>query len=461
MTDPQSPAPTPALGRPATPAPWQRIVILGGGFGGLFTARHLESALKDRPGAEITVVCRDNFFLMTPLLFEACSGILELRNCSVPIRAFLRHARFVEAEVTSIDLDRRTVHARAPEGPPYELPYDQLVLALGSTTNLKMIPGSEHAFTFKSLADAVVLRNHLIERFERAAVETDAAHKRRLLTFAVIGGGLVGVELFGEITAFVDEIARLYKGVERDEVRFYLLEAGERLMPELDPKLGDYAGSILGKRKGAAIRLGAKVKSIEPEAIVLEHETIHASTIVLAAGIAPSPVVAALPVDRDRKGRIAVDGTMRSKSRPEVWALGDCASIPDPEGKPYPALAQHALRQAKVLAGNIHGAFTGVAPQPFVYKTLGLMAALGHNKGLAQILGFRVTGFPAWFAWRTYYLLQLPGWGRRLRVAVDWTVSLVLRPDIVKVDMGSDRPSRRPSGPAGMIAEAERRAPQG
>ena len=201
-----------------------------------------------RPDVEIVLVSRDNFFLMYPLLFEVCSGTLEMRHCCVPIRAFLRTARFVEATVHRIDLDRRVVHTAALEGEAYDLPYDQLVLALGAMTNEKVIPGSESAFTFKTLADAVVLRNHLIERFERADVEADPERKRRLLTIVVIGGGLVGVELFGELTAFVDEIIQFYGHVCRDEVRFLLLQAVDRIMPEIDPELADYATRVLAAR---------------------------------------------------------------------------------------------------------------------------------------------------------------------------------------------------------------------
>src|SRR5437868_2843260 len=240
-----------------------RIVILGGGFGGVSTAAHLERLFRRRPDVEIVLVSRDNFIVLTPLLFEVCSGTLDARHCSLPIRAYLRTTRFIEAAVQGVDLDRRVIHLSSAGGPD-ELSYDQLVLALGGMTNRRMIPGSEHAFTFKTLAHALLLRNHVIERFERADVETDPARRRRQLTFVVVGGGLVGVELFGELTAFADGIAPLYKHVNRDEVRFILLEGGDRIMPEIDPKLAAYGTEVLRKRRGADIRTGMFVKAIEP-----------------------------------------------------------------------------------------------------------------------------------------------------------------------------------------------------
>jgi NADH dehydrogenase len=420
-----------------SPLPKTRILILGGGFGGVYTARHLEKLCKGRPDVEIVLVSRDNFFLMTPLLFEVCSGTLDLRHCSVPIRAFLRTTRFGEATVQGIDLERRVVHLANP-GRSSELPYDQLVLALGARTNRVMIPGSENAFTFKTLADALLLRNHIIERFERADEESDPGRKRQLLTFAIIGGGLVGVELFGELTAFADAITPLYPRVNRDEVRFILLQGADRILPEIDSKLADYGARVLGKRRGADIRTHAKVLAIESGKVNLQEETIEAETIVLAAGIVPNPVVAGLPVEKDKRGHIVVDGTMRCKSHPEVWALGDCASIAAPDGKPYPNLAQHALREAKVLARNIHAVLHGRPPQPFVYDTRGMMGSLGHSRAFGQLLKMRVHGVLAWFVRRTYYLLHMPGWSRRLRIMTDWTFALLFRPEIVKVSLDSE-----------------------
>jgi NADH:ubiquinone reductase (H+-translocating) len=424
-----------------TTAANKRIVILGGGFAGVSAAYHLEGLLRRRPEVEVVLVSRDNFVVMTPLLFEVFSGALDLRGCTVPIRSFLRSTLFVEAGVEGIDPNRRVVRL-STGGVESEVAYDQLVLALGSKTNLDMIPGSEHAFTFKTLADALRLRDHVIERFERADVETDPRRKAQLLTFAVVGGGLVGVELFGELTAFVDGIAPLYKHVDRNEVRFLLLQHGDRVMPEIDPRLAAYGADVLDGRRGVELRTRTSVRAIEPGYVHLADEDIAAGTIVLAAGTVPDPVIADLPVQRNHRGRVAVEASMRCLSRPEVWALGDCAAVPGPDGQPYPGLAQHALRAARVLAGNVAGVLDGKPPRPFVYHTLGMMGSLGHGKGFGQFLGFRVYGFPAWFIRRIYYLLQMPGWSRKLRITIDWTLALLFRPDIVKVGLDSESASQ-------------------
>jgi NADH:ubiquinone reductase (H+-translocating) len=420
-----------------TPGSKKRILILGGGFGGVYTARHLEQLCKRRTDVEIVLVSRDNFLLMTPLLFEVFSGTLDVRDCSFPIRTFLRTTRFVEATVRGIDLERRVAHLVVDEESS-ELAYDHLVLALGAKTNREMIEGSESAFTFKTLADAILLRNHVIERLERADVETDPQRKRQLLTFAIIGGGLVGVELLGEFTAFLDGVTPLYKQVKRTEVRFLLLQGSDRIMPEMNPTLAAYGARVLEKRNGVEIRTNTLVRSIEPSKIHLADETIAADTIVLAAGIVPNPLLAGLPVQKDRHGHIMVDGTMRCPSRPEVWALGDCASIPTVDGKTYPNLAQHALREARMLARNLLAVLDGKTPQAFVYDTLGMMGSLGHAQAFGQLLKLRVRGVLAWLVRRTYYLLQMPGWGRRLRIMIDWAFALFFQPDIVKLSLDSE-----------------------
>jgi NADH:quinone reductase (non-electrogenic) len=415
-----------------------RIVVVGGGFGGVTTARHLERLLRAHRDIEITLVSRDNFFVLTPLLFEACSGRLELRHCAQPIRAALRRARFVEATVEDVDVQRRIVRAVAGEGDTYEVPYDHLVVALGASTNEQLIPGSSNAFTFKTMADALVLRNHLIEQFERADATTESTTRRCCLTIIVIGGGLVGVELLGELTAFVGDVLRFYPRIRRDEIRFRLFEAGARILPEIDEKLAVVAARVL-QRRGAGIHVSTPVGSIEPGRVRVGNEIIDAGTIVLAPGIAPSLVAAAVPVVHDRRGRIAVDGTMRSRSDPQVWALGDCAEIPGPDGRPYPALAQHTVREARHLARNIQAVIEGRVPTPFIFRPLGTMASLGHTRAVARVFGLRLTGFPAWWIRRTYYLFQMPRWDRRLRIVLDWTVALFFRPDITKVELQVER----------------------
>ena len=415
-----------------------RIVVLGGGFGGVATVRHLERVLRRRTDVEITLVSRENFFMLTPLLFEACSGRLELRHCAQPIRAALHRTRFIEAHVESVDLERRLVRAVAPEHGAYNLPYDHLVVALGASTNERLIPGSSNALTFKTMADALVLRNHLIGRFERADAAADAAKRRACLSVVVIGGGLVGVELVGELTAFADDVLRFYPRIRRDEVCFRLFEAGPRILPEIDAQLADTAASVL-ERRGVELHVATAVRSIESGRVRLENNHIDAGTIVLTAGIVPSAVASAIPVVHDQRGRIAVDATMRSRSHPQVWALGDCAAIPGPDGHPYPALAQHAIREGRHLAHNIKAAIDGQVPSSFVFSSLGTMASLGHTRAVARAFGVRLTGFAAWWLRRTYYLFQMPRWDRRLRIVLDWTVALFFRPDITRVDLRVER----------------------
>jgi NADH:ubiquinone reductase (H+-translocating) len=419
-----------------------KVVVLGGGFAGVAATHELERVFRGQRDIEITLVSRDNFFVLTPLLFEACSGTLELRHCAQPIRPTLRHARFVEATVQDVDVERRVVHAVATEGMSYALPYDQLIVALGAMTNQTLIPGSENAFTFKTMADALVLRNHLIERFERADVEEDAQRRQRLLTVVVIGGGLVGVELVGELTAFADDVLRYYPRLRRDEVRFHLVEAGSRVLPEVNRQLAEAAMRVL-HRRGADVRVSTPVRAIEHGRVRLADETIEAETIVLAAGIVPSAVTVRMPVAHDERSRIVVDATMRSRSHPEVWALGDCAAIPGPDGRPYPALAQHATREARHVARNVAAAAAERSPTPFLFRPLGTMVALGHFSAASQVLGMQLTGFPAWWIRRTYYLFQMPRWDRRLRMILDWTVALFFRPDITKVDLAVEREQTR------------------
>jgi NADH dehydrogenase len=416
------------------PAP-TRILILGGGFAGVYTARHLQRIWGRDASVQITLVSRDNFFLMTPLLFEAGSGILEPRHAVNPIRPLFTSVRFVQADIESIDIDARKVHVKIEGGTPEAMEYDHLVLALGGITNTALVKGSEQALTFKTMGDAIFLRNHAIQRFERADAQHDPGKKKAALTFVIVGGGFVGVELVGELTEFLPHVSKLYPNVDAKELRFELIEAMNRIMPEFDDELGDYASEVLTKR-GVRIRTGVKVDHIEQAKIVLDTgESIESETIIIATGVVPSPIVSALSLEKNRKGAVIVEPTMRVKNHPEIWALGDCAQIPDANGKPYPPLAQHAMREAKVLAENITAAVRGWSLKPFVYHNKGNLAALGHYKGVGKVYKLRIKGLLAWWVWRSYYLFQMPRWERRLRVVIDWTVALLFKNDVVQLDL--------------------------
>jgi NADH dehydrogenase len=432
-----------------------QIVVLGGGFAGVYAVRRLEKLFAGRDDVQIFLVSRNNFLLMTPLLFEVCSGKLEMSACSISIREFLRRVEFIEASVEAIDLDRRQVLVSSGANNQRELRYDHLVLALGSLTNTSRIEGSELAFTFKTLADAILLRNYVIERMERAEVESDTNLRRSELTFVVIGGGLVGVEVFGELSAFMDEVLRCYPRIRRDEIRLHLLEAGERIMPEISEKLATYSARVLSRRVGVSIRTRAPVERITPGCVHLKDEVLEASTVILSAGTVPSPTTAKLPLEKDARGKLLVEATMRCKQRPELWAVGDCASIPDPGGKPYPELAQHAMREARVVAENIYAAVIGSPLRPFVYKSKGIMASLGYHRGVAAAMGIPMRGFLAWWIRRSYYLLVTPRMAQRIRLIVEWTLALFLYPPLSKLDLNTEKEMLR------RYTDAERLAREG
>ena len=412
-----------------------KIVIVGGGFAGVYAARSLERLWGNSPEVSITLISRENYFLMTPLLFEASSGVLEPRHAVNPIRSMFDEVRFVQANVEAIDIEKRQITAKLTDNHTRQFDFDHIVLALGGVTNKNLIPGSEFARTFKTLYDAISLRNHCIANFESADVETDEKRKRALLSFVIVGGGLVGLELQGELTEFIKNIGRAYPRIPPNLMHFELIEAGPRLVPEMDEDLGKYALKVLVDR-GVTVRLNTRVKAIEDHKVhVTETESLDADTIILAAGVAVNPLIASLPVEKNPKNRVAVDATMRSKSHPCVWALGDCAAIPDPEGKPYPQLAQHALREARLIGLNITAVIRGESPKPFIYKNKGTLAALGRHKGVGRVFKFKIYGFIAWWVWRTYYLRQMPRFDRRLRIVIDWTVALFFKNDVVELDM--------------------------
>ncbi|HKY97600.1 MAG TPA: FAD-dependent oxidoreductase [Gemmatimonadaceae bacterium] len=419
-----------------------RILVLGGGVGGLAAARRFDRLIRGRHDVEVTLISRDNFFLLSPLLFEACSGVLELRHCAQPIRPCLRRVRFLEGTVERVDLERQLVQVGVTEGDVRELKFDHIVVALGASTNTSLIPGSENARTFKTMADGLLLRNHLIERLERADVEANAERRKRLLSTVVIGGGLVGVELLGEISAFMQGELRYYPNISPGDMSFHLFEAGERLIPEAKPFLAEYAGQILTGR-GANLHTSTPVTAIEPGVVRWKDGYVEADTVVLASGIKPSTVSASIEVERDRKGRLVTDTMLRSVSHQNVWAFGDCAATPAPRGGIYPALAQHAVRAAKTVANNVIADIDHREGKPFVFEALGTMAAFGHTRAGAEVRGLELTGFIAWWMRRTYYLFQMPRWDTRLRIALDWTVSLLSRPDLTKIDLAPEREQER------------------
>ncbi|HEX8179165.1 MAG TPA: NAD(P)/FAD-dependent oxidoreductase [Pyrinomonadaceae bacterium] len=411
-----------------------RIVILGGGFGGLYTALHLEKTLARDADIEVTLVNRENFFLFTPMLHEVAASDLDMTHIVNPIRKLLRRVRFFDGDVSYIDLHARRVGvAHGHEQHEHELAYDHLVVALGSVTNFYGLPGlAARALTMKSLGDAIHLRNHMISNLEEADFECCPRVREPLLNFVVAGGGFAGTETIAGMNDFLRAAVAFYPHLSAEMLRVVLVHSGDVILPELGAKLGRYAQRKLGARK-VEIHTNAKVTKVTDREVTLSDGTvITTNTLVWTAGTAPHPLIETLPCRRAR-GRIVTDEFMAVPGYPGVWALGDCAAIPDAQtGKDYPPTAQHAIREGRVLAENIRATLRGGRQRAFKFKTIGLLAAIGRRTGVAQIMGINFSGFIAWWLWRSIYLSKLPRFEKKVRVALDWTLDLLFTKDIVQ-----------------------------
>jgi NADH dehydrogenase len=400
-------------------------VIVGGGFAGSYVAR----ILGER-GA--TIVSPENSMLFTPLLPEAASGSLEPRHVVVPLRVMCPHSELLLGRATELDFDRGRVQVETFEG-IVNVSYRELVVALGSISRALPIPGlAEHALGFKNLADAIYLRNHVLQRLDAADAAATEAHRERELTFIFVGAGYAGVEALAELSDLVRDALRYYPSLRDAPQRWVLVDAAPKILPEIPSRLGDYAAEQLSKR-GVEIRVGTTLESVEANAAHLSSgERFLTHTVVWTAGVKANPLLASFGLPLDERGRVKVDEQLRVDGRDHVWALGDCAAVPNlaTPGVVDPPTSQHALRQARRLAKNLGG-----EQKPYRYRMLGQVATLGRYKGIADVLGLRFTGFPGWFITRTYHLYQLPLFSRKLRVVTDWTTSLFFRRDIAELSM--------------------------
>jgi NADH:ubiquinone reductase (H+-translocating) len=394
-------------------------LILGGGFAGAYVARLLGTAGS-------TIVSTENFMLYTPILPEAASGTLEPRHVVVPLRVMCPHSELLLGRVTSLDESKRTVHVRTESGET-NVEYDRLVLALGAVTRMLPVPGlAEHALTFKSLEDAIRLRNHVLRRLELAA----AGDAERQLTFVFVGAGYAGVEALAELSDLVRDALRYYPTLSTVAQRWVLVDAAPKILAEIPARLGDYAARELAGR-GVEILTGTTLQSLDAhEAVLSTGQRIPTATLVWTAGVTANPLLREFGLPVDERGRVLVGETLRVEGREEVWSLGDNARVPNAAtpGRFDPPTCQHALRQARRLAKNLQGDV-----HPYRYRMLGQVATLGRYKGIADVLGLRLRGFPGWFVTRSYHLYQLPLLTRKLRVVADWTVALVFRRDVVEL----------------------------
>ena len=394
------------------------MLIVGGGFAGAYVARLLK-------GRRATIVSPENFMLYTPLLPEAASGTLEPRHAVVPLRVMCPHAELLLGAVESIDVEARTAAVGERT-----IRWNDLVLALGAVPRTLPVPGlAEHGLAFKSLADAIHLRNHVLEELERADAALDDEERSRRLTFVFVGAGYAGVEALAELSDLAEDALRYYPRLRSTPRRWVLVDAAPRILSEIPPPLGDYAARELTAR-GIEIHVDTTLESVSAtEAVLGDGTHVPTDTLVWTAGVAPNPILREWSLPLDEQGRVEVDAVLRVRGHEHMWALGDCARVPNNRSdRPDPPTSQHALRQARRLARNLVG-----PPQPYGYLMLGQVATLGRHKGIAEVLGVRLHGFLGWWVTRSYHLYQLPLASRKLRVVMDWTVALFFRRDVVQL----------------------------
>jgi NADH dehydrogenase len=404
------------------------VVIAGGGFGGFYAARRLERVLPPQ-SARVTLVSGENFLLYTPLLPGAAAGTLEPRHVVIPLREELDRTDIALGRVTGLDADARELRYRSIEGEDVATGYDHLILALGSVTRVPPIPGlPEHGFGFKTLADAIALRNAALRNLEVAESLDDPEARRAYLTFVFVGAGYAGVEGIAELQDYVADVIERYPRCRLDGTRWVLADLSDRIMKEISPGLAEFAAHEL-RARGIEIRTGTGLTSAEADRVTLsDGETIPTRLLCWTAGVRPPPLVNELGLPLADAGRIATEPTLRVQGRDDVWAIGDLAAVPDPakHGRaPTPPTAQHALRQGRLAADNVAAALGHGRPRKFKYKTLGVFVDLGRHQAVAEMVGVKLSGFPAWWAARTYHLALMPGAARRLRLVIDWTVGLL------------------------------------
>ena len=422
------------------------VVIAGGGFGGTYAARELESLLP-RQSARLLLVNDVNFMLYAPFLPEAAAGTLEPRHVVTPLRDVLRRTYLRLGAVTAHDPQSKTVQLTSHDGEVEELPYDHLLLAVGAVSRLLPVPGlDEHAIGFKSLADAIWLRNNVIETLEAANATEDPRRRDELLTYVFVGGGYSGLEALAELQDFAADAISRYPRARLHGMRWILIDAADRVLPEIDASLADYAVREL-RGRGIDIRLGTRIEEVTADSVRLSTgEVLPARTLVWTAGVAAQPSLRNLSVRLDDAGRVVVDEHMRVEGSDYVWAIGDCAAVPDPlhDGtQPCPPTAQHAVRQGQAVARNIAAALGIGRPRPFDYEARASFVNLGHYKAVGRIGHKTFRGFPAWWLARTYHMSQIPGTARKVRAVADWTVGLPFPRDVSEVgSIGHPRPLR-------------------
>jgi NADH:quinone reductase (non-electrogenic) len=424
----------------------KRILILGGGFGGVYVAVHLSRILsaEELERIEIALVNRENYIVFQPLLPEVISGSVELNHVIAPIRRMAPRANLYTRDIESIDPLARTVTLSPGVRPTtLTLDYDELVIAMGTRLDHSKIPGMrEHASPFKYLGDALYLRNQLVRMLEEAEAESDPECRRCLLTFVVAGGGFSGVECIAEMNDFLREAVRAYHNISEADLRLILLQRGERILPEVTPSLAAFAHRLLVDR-GVEIRLGGGLRAVTANAVIVEDqhthriETIATRTAVATVPAGPHPILAQLPIPQE-KGRIIVDQTTEVPGWPGVWAIGDCAAIKQIDGNISPPTAQHALRQAKTCAQNIAASIRGTKKTKFTFTGLGKLGSLGRRSAVAEIVGFHFKGLFAWLIWRGVYVTKFPGVDGQLRLIADWILDVFLPRDITQLRLFHD-----------------------